>query len=1131
MELPAYNHPMNSTEYIQHRSSLMNRFVKWLLLCGLLGFAWTRPALAGNETYVNNGIVSYPGTQYAYPPDIDATNFINTGSFTINFTVIPLGQPLFETSDTANYTNTGTMVGNTGFQFDDQSSVSGLHTFSTSFNNSGSISCGSINDEALLEEEGGVFEFGLGEFIASATNIVNPGTVDVGEDGLMEFAGQNLNLSGSVLAIEGGGANATGSGSFGLNTNAWDPSANLLLNSAESSPPVDLFLFDSTVYSQTDVENGGTNTIIRAVFIEDDSPTNVSYQVYFGTSVIGTELGIGDGDVTIQWQGAYQDAATGIFYTNYLYLNNDYVLGASTNVALRNGYPDNLVFSESDTPLFNGFGLTPAVGGELPQYPVGGITNLYSFGDIQIVATTESTNTVPNRALTNLVGRIQISASNELNLANAQISGPNYLSVQSPNQFDGSPGALIQSPYSDLNLGVTNGFLTISNLLAPQAPAWNGPIEAWNTRWLETVNGVTNDYRVLIVGSDLTPTTLAQVQNLLIHTTNNLVISDELNVMSTVTADAQNLTFTTNGAGNGATSLDGELNVQNNNIFWATSFPDLVNLTNNGAIRLQNLSQFIGTSNGVAITPGTPVTSATGTLSEISGKTNVLANDTVTIAFTDYTFVGKLTNTVANQIKIAPTFDGTLSNLVAAINLTAGSGTAYSTDTAANGLVTAGAVTNHAFTVTAIENGTTGNSLATTTTSGNLTWNGETTLAGGAEPVAGTTNTISSSVAYDNFINSGLLADEGSTILANNFVSSGTITNGIGSFSLQSLTTTLTNGVLYAGGDISITADSLVTSNLTLQAGRSLTLQATNLLTDSVPGGPGVVTNGNAWIVGGASSVGLSLPVKPAEGDLLGTTITNYAPFNRRVAGVWAGTDYGVSVAGYSNNAAIGRLILDATTNGAFTFNGASTVPGVTNGLYVDYLELRDRATNLDAYGNPVALTNSPNLVIYYAQAYMEGVSVAEILNHANNNHLRWVAAYAGHYSSTNLFYAGVTNYINAALAQSPDIDSSGDGIPNADNPEPVFVPTQVDFGVKVTNAPPLQVQLVWHSIPGATNIVQYATNFPPTDWTTLTNFITPAAPPYAPITNVFSETVTNTTVQKFYRVQVDPNVTDEYGP
>jgi len=74
-----------------------------------------------------------------------------------------------------------------------------------------------------------------------------------------------------------------------------------------------------------------------------------------------------------------------------------------------------------------------------------------------------------------------------LNLALAQIAQPDYLSVQATNQYDGNAGARIAAPFSDLNLGVTNGFngpFTITNLLPQSFPIWGGTVQAWSTRWL-----------------------------------------------------------------------------------------------------------------------------------------------------------------------------------------------------------------------------------------------------------------------------------------------------------------------------------------------------------------------------------------------------------------------------------------------------------------------------------------------------------------------------------------------------------------------------------------------------------------------------------------------------------------------
>lgn len=1109
---------MNGPAPKNHLMKRMNRLLKLPFCCVLLSLALVRMSSAADAVYQNDGIVNYP-LYLSYPPVIDATNFINNNSFTINFTTF---SSLYETSDTINYTNNGSMTANTGFMFDTQSTSTGLRTMAGNFINPGTISCGStenFGDIFFGQLFGVTFGNALPKCIVNATNIVNSGTVNVGVDGLMQFTGQNVDLTRSTLSMEGigaSGANAAGTGVFGLNTNFWDPGFDLGANTAESAffpiAPFVLNLTNSTAYIDV-APLDPSNNIIRAVFIQDNSDPNVTYNVYFKAG----GQGAGTGGATIEWVGSYQDAASGNNFNNYLYLTDNYRLGASTNVFLNgSGYPDNFTFSESGVQLPIG---TPAPAGFQDIFPPGSITNRYSFANVDLISTTVSLDTIPNRAITNLPGRIQISAGKDLNLAFAQIGGANYLSLQSTNQFDGSPGALIQSPYADINLGVTNGFLTITNLLSPGIPNWSGNVQAWSTRWLAVDdNGVTNDYRVLIVGSRLNPTTQAQVQDLILHGTNSIVISDTFNVMRTFSADAQNLTLTRNGFGVGATSLDGELNLLSGSILWQSSLPNLRNLTNNGAIRTGNLAIF-GSPLTVNVTPAVPAVAAVGTLSQ-SGTANVAVNDTVTIGTSKYTFVSLLQNGKTNQVKQSTSLAGSMNNLIAAINHAAGSGTAYSTGTTTNPQVQAGPLVAQAFTVTARTAGAAGNAIATTTASTHLTWNGQSTLTGGVDFVAAITNVIS--VPYDAFVNNGLVSDIGSIIYTSYFENSGIITNGAaGSFVLQSQTAVMTNGAVFAGGDISITSDSLVVSNVVLAAGRSLTLQATNLLTDND------ATNGNYWSVGGASGVGIKLPIKPPTGDLRFTTITNTAPANKEVVNTWAGQDRGISTAGYTNNEAVGRLILNALTvsppNTLFTFNGT----GTSNALYVDYLEFQNQATNRDANGNMTALAINTNMVIYYAQAYLNGISVAEKINHKNNDRLRWVAAYAGNYSSTNLVYAGVTNVVNAALAQSVTIDSDQDGIDNAHDATPFFGATDVNLAINLTNVPPSKVLLTWQTIPSATNLVLYTTNLS-SPWMVLTNFVTPPAPPYAPVTETLIDSMN---VQpRFYQLRVDPNSFFLYG-
>jgi hypothetical protein len=525
-------------------------------------------------------------------------------------------------------------------------------------------------------------------------------------------------------------------------------------------------------------------------------------------------------------------------------------------------------------------------------------------------------------------------------------------------------------------------------------------------------------------------------------------------------------------------------------------------------------------------------------------------------------------------------------------------------------------------------------------------------------------------------------------IWADYFENSGVLSSGsgFGSLALESKTALLTNGFFLASvGDISITSGVLTNINHVLQTSRKLTLNVTDVLTDTVtntttvtvvsnaiPMTLTIVSNANSWAAGN----GVDLPVKPRLGDLLGTTILDTAPAFVEVRHLWAAEDRGCSPAGFTDNVALGRLILDGGNDSLFrftaapltltfddaaaqpappsgtpvrsgTYHPANYVParqmltngvpaniatllslpypnslaefrgtnslngdwrlfmddrttthlgnsiywswklgvavlssnytqtttavfingfpvstistertnyvgthpafagssivlsagspasggtvgqpypstnsvslllrnnqiaanffGVTNqvgpnvfvtnttervyttdhvtnvvvtlsaaaaafaadldvllvgprgekvmltagagtldtanrnALYVDYLELRNFTTNIDFNGNLAGVQIDPGMTIYFAQAVMNGVSVAERLNGANGGFC-WASNYAGIYSSTNLFYGGGTNTLNVALVQSANLDSDCDGLVNEDDGEPVFL-------------------------------------------------------------------------------------------
>lgn len=119
----------------------------------------------------------------------------------------------------------------------------------------------------------------------------------------------------------------------------------------------------------------------------------------------------------------------------------------------------------------------------------------------------------------------------------------------------------------------------------------------------------------------------------------------------------------------------------------------------------------------------TAVVLATGILT--SDNTNVSVGDEVQIGTDLYTFVSLITS--YGQVLIGSNADASLTNLAARIN----------GGDAPNNVVTSSAVSSHALTFTAIDDGSggaAGNQIVTTTTAAHLSW-GAATLTGGAAGV------------------------------------------------------------------------------------------------------------------------------------------------------------------------------------------------------------------------------------------------------------------------------------------------------------------------------------------------------------------------------------------------------------
>lgn len=294
-------------------------------------------------------------------------------------------------------------------------------------------------------------------------------------------------------------------------------------------------------------------------------------------------------------------------------------------------------------------------------------------------------------------------------------------------------------------------------------------------------------------------------------------------------------------------------------------------------------------------------------------------------------------------------------------------------------------------------------------------------------------------------------------------------------------------------GDIELTASEILVTNHMVLAGRRLVLGGTVYLGDAD-------TTNNVFV----ARDGLTLTVRPSAGDLRGTTVTNIAPAYANNVTVWAGEDRGPTPEGFTNNAAIGRLVLDGRFGSVFRFQGL----GLSNALYVDQLILLNHATN--EWNNAfAALDIAPNMVVYYADLWVGNGRLAEPVDSSryNQGRLRWVRDYAGgFYGSTNLVIGSLEIRINAALRESTELDSDGDGIPNALDPVPVLVPEAVTpADVPLTaqwqgDAAPFVV-LTWPTAPGIWNTIYEASSAVTTNWRPVlrTNFASLPLPPEAP--------------------------------
>jgi hypothetical protein len=208
---------------------------------------------------------------------------------------------------------------------------------------------------------------------------------------------------------------------------------------------------------------------------------------------------------------------------------------------------------------------------------------------------------------------------------------------------------------------------------------------------------------------------------------------------------------------------------------------------------------------------------------------------------------------------------------------------------------------------------------------------------------------------YAAFVNHGFIFSGGQTINSDYLeISNATNSASSGDFLATCKTGLVSRAGIISGGDVQFWANNLQFTQSLISAFNAIDFTVTNSLSDGGIGDTNIFVCQN----------GFNLFIKPTTGDLLGTTVTNVALGEAEIENTWAGQDFGAVATGYTNNVALGNLVLlpqgSSTLEPLFHFTGATS----GNGMYVSNLDLSHLAGD---FTNEILI--DPNLIIYFVKA------------------------------------------------------------------------------------------------------------------------------------------------------------------
>ena len=351
---------------------------------------------------------------------------------------------------------------------------------------------------------------------------------------------------------------------------------------------------------------------------------------------------------------------------------------------------------------------------------------------------------------------------------------------------------------------------------------------------------------------------------------------------------------------------------------------------------------------------------------------------------------------------------------------------------------------------------------------------------------------------YDSWVNEGTISAQDIFIDADYAENSGLLETEA-TVDIKAKQLVLQNGKINTGESLRISAENFKMRFQTNLVDTELVLNVSNVLSDGGVGAHNSITVGR----------GMALRQKPASGDLLGTEIIATAGDFVNQGIDWNSDDYGVSVKGFENNAALGKLILKNSKLSKFEFHGSEDGE---NAIYIDHLEFVGLTKDDVAKGIIPVLDIKEGFKVYFASSNLP----AEEIDGMYDGRLRWVKEYPGHNSSMPLYISGTdkTIRVNRSFRQSITYDTDNDGIANG------YDLTPFGNGIPKISSVILDqgniINIKWMGLPSSLYRIEYKERIGGAGWKLLTEYYNDE---YIVKEIVHQEVLSNKRNSKFYRV------------